>query len=41
MVSKTAAKIDDWVTFEAGGLVTYLKVRLQALVLETSYMSEW
>ena len=38
VVSKAAAKIDDWVAFEAGGLVTYLKVRLQALVLGTSLL---
>ena len=36
VVSKVAAKIDDWVAFESRGLVTYLKVRLQALVLWTS-----
>ena len=36
VVSKAATDIDDWVVFEAGGLVMYLKVRLQALVLWTS-----
>ena len=36
VVSKAATNIDDWVVFEAGGLVMYLKVRLQALVLWTS-----
>ena len=33
VVSKAATNIDDWVAFETGGLVMYLKVRLQALVL--------
>ena len=36
VVSKAATNIDDWVVFEAGGLVMYLKVRLQALVLWAS-----
>ena len=36
VVSKVATDIDDWVVFEARGLVVYLKVRLQALVLWTS-----
>ena len=33
VLSKAAINIDDWVAFETGGLVMYLKVRLQALVL--------
>ena len=36
VVKKAATDIDDWIVFEAGGLVMYLKVRLQALVLWTS-----
>ena len=36
VVTKAATDIDDWIVFEAGGLVMYLKVRLQALVLWTS-----
>ena len=36
VVTRAATDIDDWIVFEAGGLVMYLKVRLQALVLWTS-----
>ena len=36
VVTKAATDVDDWIVFEAGGLVMYLKVRLQALVLWTS-----